>query len=455
MISSSALFNNPYETQIRQLLQIESRKKVQLQNEQEGLQNQKKALSDIDSKLSSLDTLLTSFENSSAEQLQPLSGTSSDPDAVSVVSSAGIKNPGTYNIEVSQLAKEDIVLSDEINQTDTNYNASGSGSLDITIGSGSSTTINVDTTGLNNQEALETIATEVNDQLGDKLTASVFKLGNGNSKLSFKSVDTGEANRISVSNQQGDFSGLNLTNQFTTDELNANFTIDNVDFQRSSNLVDDAVEGLTFELDKTTSGSEQITVTRDTEEAKANVEEFVKKFNDVNSIIRNKTFLNGETGDQGILQDERSIRNLSYDLRQTASLPVNSLSGNAISSLSSIGIELQNDGSMEIADSDALTEALNSNSEEVANLFSASDGVAASLKQDISLHTSNSGVIDSIRDGIDRKINRLDDRIQSENEYLVQKEEELRAEFAELDQVINQGQRQYNDVLNFQNRIGL
>lgn len=456
MISTNPLFRSPYESSIQQLLQIDARKKFQLQSEQNSLQTQKRALSDIGSKLTALNSLMTSFSESPNENIQPLSGTSTNPDAVSIISTSGLKNPGNFSIDVGQLAKADIVLSGAISQTGNDFNTTGTGSFDLSIGSESTATISVDTTGLNNQEALEAIATQVNDQLGEKVTASVLQLGDGNSRLSFKSVETGEANRISVSNKQGDFSTLNLANEFTADELNAQFTIDEVTFERSSNLIQDAIEGFTFELNNTTDSTEQLKVTRDTEEAKKKVEEFITKFNEVNGIIRNKTFLNGETGNRGPLQNERAIRNLSYGLRQVATLPVESLSGNTINNLASIGIELSQDGTMNLEDPAALEDALSESPQAVANLFSADDGIAASLQQKIDMYISeDSGVFKSIEEGIDRKIDRLDDRIQNENEYLVRREEELRAEFAELDLIISEGQRQFDSVMNFRTRLGI
>lgn len=455
MITSNPLFNSPYESSIQQLLRIERQEKLQLQRQQKSLQTQKTALSDIGSKLTALNSLLTSFSETPADKLEPLSGTSTNSDAVSIVSTNGLDNPSSYSIDVTQLAKEDLVLSGSIGQNGTDYNTNGSGSFEIAIGSDSAIAINVDTTGLNNQEVLEAIATSVNDQLGEKVTASVFKLGDGNSRLSFKSTDTGKENRISISNQQGDFSALTLTNEYTADQLNAKFTIDSVSFERSSNLVDDAIEGLTFELNKETSSTVRLKITRDTEKARENVDDFIKKFNEVNHIIREKTFLDGETGGRGPLQEERNIRNLSFGLRQIATLPVDSLSGSAINSLASIGIELEQDGSMKVADSAALDEALANEPQAVADLFSADDGIAAALNQKIDSYIAeDSGVFNSIADGIDRKIDRLDDRIENENEYLIRKEEALRAEFAELNQVISEGQRQYNDILNFQSRIG-
>ncbi|MDZ7771133.1 MAG: flagellar filament capping protein FliD [Balneolaceae bacterium] len=459
MISTSALTSqtNPYESTIRQLLQLEGQKKLQLQQDKSAVTKKQTALSDIDSKLSSLNSLMESFADPTGDTFSPLTGSSSNDNAVSVVSAGGIDNPGSYNIEISQLAKQDLVTSDAFSDGGSELAGSGSGSFELTVGTGGPITINVDTTGLTNDEVLQAVADEVEAQAGEQVDASVYAIGDGTSRLSFKSLETGEASRLSIANASGDLTGINLANEYTTDELNAKFTVDNIDFERSSNLVNDVVNGLTFELNQTTTAIEEINVSRDTEAAVKKVEEFVTKFNEVNSIIRNKTFLNGETGDRGVLQDERAIRNLSLSLRQEALLPVDSLNGSDISSLSDIGIDFQQDGTMEIADMEKLKDTLATKPSQVGDLFSAdTDGIATVLNQTIEAYiTGTDSIFSGIEESFDRKIDRFDDRIAAEDDYLIRKEEQLRDEFARLNQAITRGQYQYNQVLNFQSKLGL
>ncbi|HLR76592.1 MAG TPA: flagellar filament capping protein FliD, partial [Balneolaceae bacterium] len=387
-IPNNPLFGSQFESQIQQLLKIDARKKTQLEDQQKNITAKKKALSDIGSKLSSLSSLLTSFKESPAENFEPLAGTSTNPDAINIISTGGLDRTGNYSISVGQLAKRDIVLSDKIASTGTDFNAAGSGSFDISVGSEDSVSINIDTSGLDNHQVLEAIAAKVNDAYGDKVQAAVYELGKGNSKLSFKSVETGEENRVQISNKQGDFNQLNLTNEFSAGELNARFTIDNITFERSSNLIDDVIDGFTFELKQTTDAVEQLNITRDTEAARKNVEDFIERFNEVNDLIRSKTYLNGETGEQGLLQSERTVRTLSYSLRQTLFMPVASAAGSGVNSLADIGIEIGQDGSMSLADSEALETALNENPQAVNQLFSAEDGIAAKLQKNVESYIS-------------------------------------------------------------------
>lgn len=453
MISGSLLSTNPYEKQVQQLMQIELQKKLQLQDQQGLLEDQKTALSNIDSKLSTLHSTLSSFIDTPEEQLSPLKGTSSDPDSFDIVSTSGLDSPATFTLDVNQVAKHDLMLSDEVTATDSDYNATGTGSFDISVGSDHSATINVDTTGLNNEEVIKAVASEINSQLGDHVTASVLKPKDGTAQLSIKSTETGKSHRISISNQQDDFATMNFNSHYAESELNAKFILDGVSFERSTNLIEDAVNGLSFEIKNETTGDETIEVTRDIESATENIKTFIEQFNSVNSLIREKTFLNGDTGESGILQDERSIRNLSLSLRQDAAQPVSSLSSSTIQSLRDIGLDFKTDGSIFVDDEDKLTEALHSNSKNVVELFSADDGIANNLKQRIDRHIGNGNIFDTIDGSFDRKISRLDDRIEREEDYLVQREEQLRQEFNKLWQIINEGEQQFNNILNFQNKL--
>lgn len=456
MISANSILgSNPFESQIQQILQLDGLKRASLEQEKSDVQAKKTALSDISSSISSLDTLLTSFTQNPTENLNPLTGTSSNADAIFVVSTSGLKRPANFDISINQLAKQDRATSAALANTGNDLSASGKGSFDIAIGGNAPITITLDTSNLTNEEVLNAVSDQINQQLGDDVTASVFNLDGSNSKLSFKSTKTGEEFRISFSNVQGDFASLNLTNTFTADQLNAKFNLDGINFERSTNLINDAIEGLSFELKQTTTATEKLTIERDIDEAKESINSFIKTFNEANSLIRSKTFVDGENNTRGPLSNQRGIRNLSFNLRQESTREVSSLAGNSISTLANIGIELQQDGSMEITDSAKLDEVLQNNPKELEQLFTADDGLIAGLQQTTNLFmTGDNAIFDGIESGFDSRIERLDDRIENEDDFLQRREEQLREEFTRLQQIIDQGNSQLNRVLSFQNSLG-
>lgn len=456
MISANSILgSNPFESQIQQLLQLDGLKRQSLVQDKSDIRAKQTALDDISSSLTSFNSLLNSFTQSPEETLSPLTGSSSNADAVSIVSTSGLNNPANFDITVNQLAKQDRVTSATLANTGTDLSAGGTGSFDIAIGTNAPVSISLDTTNLTNEEVLTAISDQANQQLGGELTASVFNLDGTNSQLSFKSQDTGKDFRISISNVQGDFANLNLANTFTSDQLNAKFNLDGINFERSTNLINDAINGMSFELKQNTPTSEKLTIERDISGAKDAVNSFIEKFNEANRKIRSKTFVDGESNSRGPLSNERSIRNLSFDLRQKSTQEVPSLSGSPVSTLAGIGIELQQNGSMELTDSAKLEEALQNNPDEFKQLFTADDGLTASLQQSIDLYmTGSNNIFDGIERGFETRIERLDDRIESEDDFLQRREEELRQEFNQLQQIIDQGNAQFNQVLSFQGSLG-
>jgi len=451
--AASSLFQqtNPYEPYVQQLLQIDSQQKYQLQAEQSTDQSKKKAVTDVGSKLTTLNTTLQSFINDPLTQFSPFAGSSSNSNAVSVISTDGINNAGTYNISVSQLAKSDIALSATFNGSNSDLSATGTGSIDISIGTGTPVTISTNTTGLTNKDVLTNVADAINNQLGTKVKASVYQVNSTDYQLSIKSLNTGSANQITVSNAQGDLSGLNVTNLTSASKLDAKFTIDGVSFQRSSNVVNDAIQGMSFELKSTTATDAQINVSLDTKKVHDNIQNFIDQYNSVVSLIRKDTYIDGKTNQKGPLQNLRTIRSMSNDLWQTAMQSVSSLQGSGISQLANIGIDTKDDGTLYIKDSQKLDDALKTNPQGVQNLFTASDGLATKLNNQIDTYVSGtSNIIDTIKSGIDDSLNRLNDRIQMQDTYLQRKKTEYEKEFTQLQQVILDGQQQYSTIMAIQ-----
>ena len=244
------------------------------------------------------------------------------------------------------------------------------------------------------------------------------------------------------------------TRQTAVEHLNASFNIDGIQFERSSNTINDTISGLTFTLESITEEPTSILVTQDTEKASANFTTFLEAFNDLNKTIRSRTFINGETGAKGPLQSFRSIRNLSLNLRQVALLDADP-SESPISNLSEIGISLEKDGTMKIENNDLFTSAIESRAEDLDQLFSATSSPITAMKELLANYTTNDGVMDSIEKGVDQRIERLENRISREEKYLLEYEEQQRAIFARLEQITEEGMSQYNQVMASLSNLGL
>jgi flagellar hook-associated protein 2 len=454
---------NPYEKFVQQLVQLESQTKFKLEAQQKDQQEQKKALGDVSSSITSFINQIKELSTPTNNAFEPFVTTSNDESIVEVNSATGMDRPSNFNIQVERMATNDTALTGVLNADDYDLAQSGDGSVTITIGEQTETiqleTTKDDGTGTmvdkTNREIFESFTEQLDTLFGDKADATVFNVNNDQIQLSVKSLETGFENRIQFDGATG--VGTDITGSIThlrdQNLLDAEFTIDGVTFTRSQNLVDDAIDGLSFTLKGESPDAIQISAQRDLEEAKSNVDEFISSFNDMNKTIRQRTFIDGENNSQGPLRRMRSIRNLTVNLRQTALLPMDGADPDQLSRLSEIGIDFKNDGTMFVDDEELLNEALEQRPEQIAELFTNENSAVQKMMSQAEAYTKSNGIISSLESGVEQKIDRLDNRIAQQDKYLAQYEERQRDMFNKLQLVIQRGDAQFQEVMSFRQRF--
>lgn len=464
-IGNIFLQNNPYEPFVQQLVQIESRTKLLLQS-QKSTQNEKKtALGEVSASISKFVSKIEELQDPKNKAFQPLSGSSSNKDIVSVTSTDGMKNPGNYDITVNRVASNDLMVSQVLDGTGSTLHALGDGSVEITIGD-KTELITVETTYLDeagvvqqktNDEILKSFSDKINAAFGDRARSNRFNTSGDNVQFSIQSLETGFDNRIQLSGATGFLADLttNMTRTTPVEQLNATFAIDGVTFERSQNSVDDAIEGLTFQLIKADAESATMSINRDTNKAKANINGFISAYNNLNKTIRDRTFLDTDNDRRGALQDVRAVRNLTINLRQTGLSPITGVGDGEMARLSDMGISFKNDGTMFIDNDETLTNLLTEDPNAVTSFFNHENSVVSSMKNQSEAYVkSDTGILTSIESGFDQRIDRLDRRIESQNRYLERYEEEQRNIFNNLNQIITRGESQFAQVMSFRQRVG-
>jgi flagellar hook-associated protein 2 len=464
--------NNPYEKFVQQLVQLESRTKFQLQQQQSTHRERKTALGEVSSAISKFNSKLEELNQPSNNAFSPLKTSSSNEQVVRVHSADGITRPSVYNITIDRLATRDTALSSVMTGDAYDLAAAGAGEVTLTIGEKTETltiaTQKEDDEGnmvtKNNREILEAFAAQIAEHFGEEAQANVFRVNSKQVQLSVQSLETGAEHALEFSGATGALAAIvngtgesdGMTRLVPREELDARFTIDGVTFERSNNMVGDAITGLRFELMRPTELSEQMSAQRDLEKARENVNEFISAFNGINKTIRDRTFIDAENDRRGALQNMRSIRNLTLNLRQTGLQAMEGVEEGQLSRLAEMGIGFEKDGSMKIEDSALLNEMLESRPDEVALFFSSEDSPIARMNDQTESYTqANTGIIASLKQGIDQQIDRLDNRIAAQDRYLEHYEERQREQFRILQSVIDQGEQQYSQIMNFMGRMGM
>ncbi len=224
--------------------------------------------------------------------------------------------------------------------------------------------------------------------------------------------------------------------------LNSVFILDGLTHYRSTNSVTDALEGVTVELRQVSEAEESFTVGIDEEAARVEVESFVEKYNEVLDFIFQKSQVDAEAGTRGDFAGERTITGLRYAMRNAVVSPV--AGQPAGFALSDLGLTIKGDGTLELTDPEALTAKVEEDADAVQRLFGNADGLATRLTTRLDTFLGVEGLIDSREGIIDQRIRRLDDRIGGWDERLLRRENQLREQFAHLQEMIAsfEGQQQ-------------
>lgn len=355
-------------------------------------------------KLSGFGTLkgvLAGFQNalSGLANVSKFQGVKTAIGDATVASATGssVAAPGTYSLEVSQLAQAEKL--NALGQTSStaaigggavttlsfDFGAITGGTFNAATGkyTGSSfasagagvKTVSIDATNNSlsgirdaiNSAAVGVTATIVNDGSGAPYRLSLTVNTTG-AQSSLKLSVAGDASIASLLSHDPSASGGQALAQ-TVAAQDANFKLDGIAVTKSTNNVSDALPGVTLNLAKTNVGTPtSITVTRDTATVVSSVNTFVKAFNDINQTLKDATAYNPTTKQAAVLNGEASVRSIQNQIRGVLAAPV---AGNAstYTLLSQVGVSVQKDGSLSV-DGTKLQKAVDTNFDQIAGLFS-------------------------------------------------------------------------------------
>lgn len=152
----------------------------------------------------------------------------------------------------------------------------------------------------------------------------------------------------------------------------AEFTIDGFSFRRSRNQVSDAIPGVTFTLlsaDAVNPKTATITLTRDTDAVKKNVQGFVDAYNALVDFIKQSASFDKETLETGVLFGDTTVSLVRDSILQRIVNPVAGLD-ESLRVLAQVGVMLGEDGKLTLNDS-VLTQKLSEDLNGVIRLFTA------------------------------------------------------------------------------------
>lgn len=430
---------------LRGLMQIEQQPLVNLQRKEVSYQARISALGSLRGALSALQTSASALPpdtgKTAAEKYSSFLATVADTEIATASASTGAA-PGVYTLEVSQLAQSQRLVSAPLTSADSTiaegtltidfgtleagvYTADSARQLEVTIDSSNNT--------------LAGLRDAINAANGG-VTATIIT-GTAGAQLVLTAKDSGSKNVMQLTGLTGfDFDATSAAGDLSQDPAqggraaqNAEFTVNGIAASSSTNTVSGVLDGVTLTLKKTNVGTPtDITVRKDTTTAlKANLNAFVKAFNEAASTISNLGSYNAETKESGPLQGQAVIRTTQSQLRN---LVFNTTAGGttAFQRLADIGVTFSKEGELSI-DSAKLDKALEADYEAVLRLTT---NVGETFKSSLDTVVGSTGTISGLTDSLNRMIKDLDSQRTILNQRLTNIEERYRKQFTALDTLV-------------------
>jgi len=391
-VASSASSSLDINGIVSQLMQIESRRAVSLQRKEAGYQLKLSSVGSLSSAMSSFKSAVSSLKVTS--NFQSMNAESGD-SAVFTASASSNAAAGTYNLEVTQLAKANMLVSGAYTDAASTV---GTGTLTIQVGSGSAVNVAIDSssnslTGVSkaiNAAGTDVTASVINDGTGYKLLLTSDKMGSSNTikvAVTGDSVGT-DTDTDGLSNLVYDPLGIKNMTEIQTAQ-SSTLKMGTLTINKDSNTISDVIEGVTLNLLKEQAGTPvSLTVSNDTATVKKNINKFVAEFNSLVGTINALTGYNAAAETSGPLAGDGTIRRIESQLRSIISSAVPGLE-DGINSLSQLGIATQKDGTLKV-DSAKLESAVDDNFDGIVKLFAR---VGDATDANISMYSSTDSTV--------------------------------------------------------------
>lgn len=388
-----------------------------IETRQNSIQNKLDEVGEIKKLLSKLYTSVTNmtYDSTYEEMKTDLNGSS-----VSVKTSGSLENQN-FTINVTKLATKDIFESNDNFASKDSILDSG----DITIDIGSdSFTIDIDS-----GDTLEDLVKNINENTDGKVEASILNVGGDNPyKLIIKSADTGEENRLTITQNSNSFS--NGIDRIGDPAQDAEFEFDGVTITRSSNDIDDLIENVTITLES--EGKTDIALKKDNSKIIDGIKDFVEKYNELSNVLKADTEYDSENKEAGIFQGDSQVRSIMRTLSDVVSTTISKDSKMA----NDFGLEIQRDGSLKF-DESKFKEAYEKDPDATVEFFKASDassGMFNKLEDKLfDINISSDGTIKSLKKKLEEESRRNQELLEKAQEKLDARYEILTKKFAAAD----------------------
>lgn len=421
---------------VTNLVSLEEQPVTSLQNEETNVQAASTTISSFSNTLSQLAAAATTLADPTS--FGAMAATSSDPSVVATAS--GTPAPGTWAVSVTNIAQAQRTMSN--GSADTTSALGLSGTLGITMGNGQTASLTITP-----DESLGDIANDLNSA-GLPIQASTFYDGS-QYHLLVSGTSTGASNSITFDESglsgSGYTLGLSTSSNTIQAAQDASLTVGGIPITSPSNLVTNAIPGVSLAITQPTSSPATITIASNTSSVTTEVQAFVSAYNAVVAAGQTDAGYGTTAASNTLLQGDDAVRSSLDQLSQLVAEQVPGTSGQ-YTTLASVGITLNDDGTLAF-DQSAFTTAMEADPTDVTNLFAnASDG-ASGLMGTISSAISSltdptDGAITAELNAFQTRTTELTSQISLLQEQVTNYQTQLQTEFTQMNTMLEEYKQQ-------------
>jgi flagellar hook-associated protein 2 len=391
------------------------------------------SLSDVGNLLAKLKTATAALDT--AQEVGSNTATSSGT-AVAVTAN-GAAQPGSYDVTVEQLAQEQRTYSNDFASASDALGLSGP----LKIGVGAGAQASIDVTASDN---LNSLADKIN-AAGIRASASVFYDGS-RYRLQVRGLDTGDANNLTFDESSVSL-GLSVTANTKQKAQSAIVDIDGYQVKSQTNQVSGAIQGVTLAVTaKTTTDPVHVTVASDPNALGDKIQGVVDAYNAVVNKIHSLAGQGSTAGANPVLNRDSTLRGIADRLSSTL---LGTVGTGKYQSLGSIGVNLQNDGTL-LLDRTKLGAAMQSDPKALQTVLAGTNGqnglmsLLGSLADNIT--DPKSGSLQAHEDGLSRQAASMDDDVARKTARLQAYSDLLQKQFTAMDTTVAGYQAQLSQL---------
>ncbi len=418
---------------VDQLMDAERMPIKTIQTQKGKSEERLKLVSELETKVSDIRKGLS--ELADARGFSDIKLNSGDPNIVQGVVDPQFAQPGSWNVEVVQLAQKAAAITNGFPDKDKTEIGVGyfkfktpDGNKDVYI-SAKNNTLEGAALAINNSR-LGMHASVLNDR---KDPDAPFK-------LMITSDNVGSDNKVEYPTLY--FLDGDQDIYFDTQKEAANgiIKVDGFEIEVPDNTLKDVIPGVTLDLKQAAPGrSVNVSVKEDLQVVSGKIKTFVDGFNAVLGFIQTQNKLDKSTDTTKTLGGDGMLRSIENRLRNLIQTPQYGLKG-PVQTLSQLGIAFNRNGTLDF-EQKKFDSTLAKNPEAVHSFLVGdgfSTGFITSVKREVAnLLNGVFGPISNRKKGLQQKIEQFDQRIEQKERQLGRKEEQLRAKFSRLEETMS------------------